>query len=84
MLLYAMKDQKTGQFGAPMVGVNDGHVSRGIAEALRGQAATAAQYPEDFDLFQVGDMHEETGTIHSDVRFVCNLSVILRAPAKEG
>lgn len=80
MNLYALKDVKTGTFGAPLMGVNDGHISRSIKEMF-GPESTPFRYPSDFELFQVGEFDfERTGEVAGELRYVCSLSVILQNP----
>lgn len=82
MLLYSMLDKKMGEHGPIMMGLNDGHMSRTLVESFRGSNHTVARFPEDYDLYQVGEFDVETGSLRSDVRFVCNVSVVLN-PIKE-
>lgn len=77
MNLYCLKDNKSGMFGPVMMAHSDAHMGRNLKESLGGTNATPARFPEDYDLYLVGDFGEETAAIVSEVRFVCNLSVIL-------
>lgn len=77
MKLYAMKDLKVGTFGGVMMGVSDGHIGRIIKENFKGSGHTVERYPQDFDLFELGEMNPESGGITVELRFVCNVGVLL-------
>jgi len=75
--LYSFLDKKMSMYGPVMMGHNDGQMSRTIVESFRGSQHLVEKYPEDFDLYEVGELNEQTGVIVSVVRFVSNASVFL-------
>lgn len=77
MQMYALLDKKAMSFGGILLAAGDGHVSRVIQERFRGSGDTVEKYPEDFDLYALGEYVLETGVIVSSVKFVVNVSVIL-------
>lgn len=77
MKMYSMKDLKMGEFSPVLMGMNDAHVSRIIAESFQGQNHTVSKFPGDYDLYEVGDFSLESGVVTSELRFVTNVSVIL-------
>lgn len=76
MKLYALLDKKMGQHGVVMMGANDGHMCRTLRENIPGSKSTVELYPEDFDLYQVGEFDGDSGNVSGEYRFVCNLAVI--------
>lgn len=82
MQLYSLLDKKAMQFGGILLANGDGHVSRVIAERFGGSSDTVEKYPEDFDLYALGEYSLDTGEIDAKSRFVCNVSVILPPPPK--
>lgn len=77
MQLYSLFDKKAGSYGGLLLAAGDGHVSRIIAERFQGSGDTVAKFPEDFDLYALGEYNTETGEIESNVKFVVNIGVIL-------
>lgn len=78
MRLYAIYDKKAMSYGEPIMAVNDAVMCRTIKDVIAG-AHPVARYPEDYDLYALGDYDVDTGKIDVDVNrvFVCNLSVVL-------
>jgi len=77
MQMYSLLDKKAGSFGGILLAQSDGHVSRIIAERFRGSGDTVEKYPEDFDLYALGDYDLDTGKVVSLVKFVVNVAVVL-------
>lgn len=82
MKLYSLKDVKSQQFGPVMMGQNDQHMTRTLQEAFEGSRETVARFPGDFELYLVGEFDTDTGGSRQDIRFVCNMDVVL-SPRKE-
>jgi len=81
--LYSFLDKKMSLYGPVMMGHNDGQMSRTIVESFRGSKHLVEKYPEDFDLYEVGEFSEQSGVIVSAVRFVSNASVFLSSNGAE-
>lgn len=74
MILVAIKDTKSVSFGKPSAAVNTDVAIRECKILVNDPASTlVSTYPEDFELFKVGDYDEKTGSIKSDVVFITNL-----------
>lgn len=78
MQMYSLLDKKAMSYGGILLAASDGHVSRVIQERFSGSGDTVEKFPEDFDLYALGDFSFETGKIESVVRFVVNVGVILQ------
>lgn len=83
MKLYALKDVKSGQFGPVMLAQNDAHMCRTCVEAFSGTRETVARFPGDFELFQVAEYDVDSGGNSQQIRFVCNMDVVLSSNGKE-
>lgn len=81
MQLYSLLDKKAATFGGILIAASDGHVSRIVQERFQGSQDTVMRFPEDFDLYSLGEYNVDNGCIEPQVKFVVNLGVILR---KEG
>lgn len=69
--LYAIKDTKT-TFWKPFVHHNDLSAQREFANLVNSGNDLVASNVEDFELWSLGTYDDVTGTIVSDVVFVCN------------
>lgn len=78
MKMYALFDKKAGSYGGILLAASDGHVSRVIQERFTGSGDTVEKYPEDFDLYSLGEFSLDIGTVQSHVNFVVNVGVILQ------
>lgn len=79
MKLYSLLDKKAGMYGAVMMAMNDGHMSRFLQERFVDPQETVKRFPDDFDLYEVGEFSQDTGECGSPgvPRFVVNMAVIL-------
>lgn len=77
MMMYALLDKKAGTYGGILLAASDGHVSRIIEERFRGSGETVEKYPEDFDLYALGEYNVDSGAIVPLVKFIVNLGVII-------
>lgn len=84
MKLYALKDVKSGQFGPVMLAHNDAHMTRSMVEVFKGSRETVAKFPQDFELYEVGEYNLDTGHIVSSPRFVCSAALALDESSAEG
>lgn len=80
--LYALFDKKASQYGGVLIGQADGHMARIVEERFRGSNDTVERFPQDFDLYQLGEYDMDSGHILPEVRFVSNVGVFLQT--KEG
>lgn len=69
--LFAIKDTKIG-FGAPFKAPNNFAAIRMFADTVNSPETMMNQHAEDFQLFAVGEMDEDTGEITTEVKFLEN------------
>lgn len=60
--LYAIRDNKVG-FMAPYAQVNDEVAKRNFLTEKQQKNSMISIYPEDFELWKIGEMDEKTGII---------------------
>lgn len=73
MNIYSLKDKK-GSFVNPYVMQNTEQAIRDVKTAVNENTASIlSKYPEDFDLYKMGDFDTETGEITSKVEMIINL-----------
>lgn len=70
--IYSLKDIKLGKLGIPFVAPNDDIAKRMLAETMQAGDTTIAKYPEDFQLFKLGEYDEITGELVNDFKFIAN------------
>lgn len=61
--MYSIKDTKSGEYHQPHHATNDVVAMRGIQSVIRSGKTTLSQYPQEFDLVEVGEWDDETGTL---------------------
>lgn len=77
MRLYTLFDRKMKEYGNLVMAQNDETVFRALREGIPA-GSTPGKYPEDFDLFYVGNYDVETGVLGSEFpSLVGNLRGIL-------
>lgn len=78
MKLFAVKDNKVNVFKAPMRFVNVNEFVRAHIYAAKNPQTELAQYPADFDLYEVGSMNDETGVLEPvNPVFIANLGQLV-------
>lgn len=85
MKVYSLYDTKVCEFGGLVVAPNDESVLRGLAETFRqGGRSTLMQYPEDFNLYLVGEFNPETGVLvaESPTKLVVNCASVAKQAAE--
>lgn len=80
MKIYAIKDRLIEYFQQPFVGPTDKQVQAAISVAINNPEAMNAlsQAPHHFELWQLGEIDEETGRITPRQELVCDCSVLVR------
>lgn len=74
--LYSIKDTKGG-FYPPQDAENDALAVRGLRSMVNSGKGLIAQYPEDFELWYVGEFDEVTGIIKpGELRCVIRCNVL--------
>lgn len=65
--LYGIKDTLIG-FCEVMIGINDGAMIRNFAMAVKDKNTMIGKFPENFELWKLGDIAEKTGEYEPDLR----------------
>lgn len=82
MKLYSLLDTKAKVYGAPFAAPNDGIAGRLVMEALRDPQSMVAKYPNDFQLYCLGEYDEHTGElVQEKVQLVYEVVVLQEALA---
>lgn len=63
--VFALFDRKAREFGAPLTAANVDTMKRELQRNV-GEGSLLHKYPEDFDLYCLGEMDTETGVILPD------------------
>lgn len=84
MNLYAIRDVKADTYIALHPMQSDVLAQRGLTEALANPQSDLSRYPEDFQLYQLGEWDSNSGELKSlrAPRFVCSV-VELAAAARD-
>ena len=79
-ILVSLKDIKSGVFTPPIPFRSVGEARRAYMEAIL-KDPMLSKYPDDFELYHVGDWDNETGEIASygdEYLFVCNIDELAK------
>jgi len=63
--MYAIRDAKAEAFLNPWFKVTHGEAERDFNAAVNNEETTLAKYPEDFDLYYLGDYDDNSGKLKS-------------------
>lgn len=75
--LYAIKDTK-GAFEAPFIAINDAVATRTIKSYINSGKDVHSQFPEDFELWYLGDYDELTGNLSpKQIAFIVRFNALL-------
>lgn len=69
--LYSIKDTKMG-FNQVLIMPNNASAIRTFGDIARNKEHPIAKHPEDYQLFKIGTMDEDTGELVSEVNFLEN------------
>ena len=61
--LYSIRDAKAEAYGNPFTQKTKGEALRSFMTAVNDPKTTLHQYPEDFDLYQIGTWNDQNGKI---------------------
>lgn len=67
--IYAIKDNKMG-FEQIFIAPNNASAMRMFGDTCKDENTLFAKHPEDFELYKVGEMDDNTGAIIADVVFL--------------
>lgn len=62
---FSIRDSKAEIFNQPFFKKSHGEAERDFMQLVRDQKSTVWQFPEDFDLYYVGNYDDQTGTFSS-------------------
>lgn len=61
--IYSIRDSKAEVFNSPFFQKSHGEAERNFNTLVNDDKSTVSNYPEDFDLFYIGDYDDNTGKI---------------------
>lgn len=61
--IFVVKDEKAGCFYEPFVMANVIDAQRTFMQGMKSEKSMISQYPEDFNLYSIGEYDEMTGLI---------------------
>ena len=75
MKVFSIFDKSAHVFGGLMLSNNEALMKRQVKSVLaaKGFGKEIDTYPDDFELWQIGDFNEETGVISSDPCFLVGI-----------
>lgn len=68
--LYAIKDNKVGFLNAPFIAPNNAAAIRMFGDTTMNIDTLLNKHPEDYELYYLGEMDENTGELISEVKFL--------------
>lgn len=74
MKLYAIRDLKANAFADPFHMPNDVIAARAVAAAKADSSTLLHKFPEDYQLWCLGDYNTETGQISEASVLICNIT----------
>lgn len=82
MKLIAVKDVKANVYYTPEAVPNIAVVERYYRSILP-ENSLARKYPEDFEVYEIGEYDEKTGAVKPSVKLICGMAEIIK-PKDEG
>lgn len=83
--IYAIKDNKVGTFSPPFFSFNTTAATRMFGISCRDKTVQLSHYPEDFDLFTLGEFDDCTGKFTTiDPQFVIGAVALQTLQKQEG
>jgi hypothetical protein len=61
--IYAIRDNKTSAFLRPFIELNDIQATRGLQQAVNDDKIQLSMFAEDFDLYLLGEIDDQSGAI---------------------
>lgn len=72
-LVFSVKDNKVG-FGEPFTAPSEGLAIRSFGEQASNTDTPLTKYPEDFELYKIGEIDTETGEIKNELKLIATAS----------
>lgn len=63
--MYSIRDSKAEIFYPPMFQKTHGEAERTFNKMVQDEKSMISQYPDDYDLYYIGEYDDQTGTINS-------------------
>lgn len=60
---YSIRDSKSEVYNTPFFQQSNAEAIRSFDKLVKDQSSMVAQYPDDYDLYLIGDYDDQTGTI---------------------
>lgn len=60
---FSIKDSKTGIFNTPFFNHTPGEAERNFRELANDKQSMVGKYPEDYDLYAMGEYDDQTGKV---------------------
>lgn len=77
-VIITVKDIKTAKHGNPVTFINLAVAERSLRSEAKSKDSALAMYPQDFELYKVGEFNSDTGAIIShNPDFVANIVDII-------
>lgn len=84
--MYAIRDNVANFFTAPFVSPNDAHATRILALEMYKEDSTIRHYPEQFDLYRLGEYDDQSGIILTEPlpELLCNAASLQKRNENHG
>lgn len=63
--VYTIRDSKAEVFNTPFFQKSHGEAERSFRELINDEKSMVSKYPEDYDLYYLGQYDDQTGTIEA-------------------
>lgn len=83
MQFFSVRDIKTDSFGTPFPSAHEAVAVRQLLTEVVNPQSALSRFPEDFELWYIGDFDIASGEISSTPRFLSSVSAIKAAAVKE-
>lgn len=65
MKMFSVRDTKTEIYGPPFYSITHGEAERSFRQLANDPQSKVNKFPEDFDLYHIGEFDDETGKIEA-------------------
>jgi len=86
MQIFSLRDTKSAHYGKPIIAPHQAPLIREYDEAVNDDKSTLSKFPQDFDLYKIGDFDHISGKITPDENpiHIINLVTLKREATKNG
>jgi len=82
--IFAIRDKKADSYMVPFFQHNAPLAMRSVAGAMMDDTTSLAQYPDDFDLYELGTYDDQSGELVGRApQFICSARSLVIVPVKE-